>query len=192
MLLPDNITIWATMNTSDQSLMPMDSAFKRRWEWQYIPINYSEKNNRSATFEIEIGNKHFSWIKFIEAVNKKISNIETLGMDKCLGNYFVDVPEGKNVISEPVFKNKVLFYLWNDVFKDETDETIFKNTNDQNKRTYADFFDEIKGSGYILDLMEGELKLTAIKDIQSEGGGTSKQDISVDNIESSEKYDNIQ
>ena len=192
MRLPNNITLWATMNTSDQSLMPMDSAFKRRWEWEYIPINYSEKNNRSATFEIEIGKKRFSWIKFIEAVNKKISNIETLGMDKCLGNYFVDVPEGKNVISEPIFKNKVLFYLWNDVFKDETDETIFKNANDQNKRTYADFFDEIKGSGYIIDLIEKELELTAINIIPSETDVKSKEGILADNIESSKKSDDSQ
>ena len=192
MRLPNNITLWATMNTSDQSLMPMDSAFKRRWEWEYIPINYSEKNNRSAAFEIEIGKKRYSWIKFIEAVNKKISNIETLGMDKCLGNYFVDVPEGKSVISEPIFKNKVLFYLWNDVFKDETDETIFKNTNDQNKRTYADFFDEIKGSGYIIELIEKELELKAINTIPSETDGVSKEGIFEDNIESSKKSDDSQ
>jgi hypothetical protein len=192
MLLPDNITLWATMNTSDQSLMPMDSAFKRRWEWEYIAINYSEKNNRSATFEIKIGKKSYSWLKFIEAVNKKISNIETLGMDKCLGNYFVDVPEGKIEISESIFKNKVLFYLWNDVFKDETDETIFKNANGQNKRTFADYFDEIKGSDYIIDLIEKELELSAINNKPKVTNSTSQQAIFEDNLESRDKSDNNQ
>ncbi|MBM3454453.1 MAG: hypothetical protein FJX80_04815 [Bacteroidetes bacterium] len=145
MLLPDNITLWATMNTSDQSLMPMDSAFKRRWEWKYVPINYEEyndeqktKKNESFNYLVKIGdNESFSWIRFIETVNYKISKIESLGMDKCLGNYFVQVNDGEIIIPEDIFINKVLFYLWNDVFKDENDEegeSIFKGI------TFMDFF----------------------------------------------------
>lgn len=148
MLLPDNITLWATMNTSDQSLMPMDSAFKRRWEWQYIPIIYdekdpeTEKDNISFKYKVQFGNpiKTFSWIKFIETVNNKISKIDSLGMDKCLGNYFVKVEkndQNEYLISEDTFINKVLFYLWNDVFKDENDDdglSIFKGM------TFMDFF----------------------------------------------------
>jgi hypothetical protein len=148
MLLPDNITLWATMNTSDQSLMPMDSAFKRRWEWQYVPIIYdekdpeTEKDNISFKYKVQFGNpiKTFSWIKFIETVNNKISKIDSLGMDKCLGNYFVYVEkndQNEYLISEDTFINKVLFYLWNDVFKDENDDdglSIFKGM------TFMDFF----------------------------------------------------
>lgn len=149
MLLPDNITIWATMNTSDQSLMPMDSAFKRRWEWQYIPINYGEyideqktKKNESFNYMVRIGDSEsFSWIRFIETVNHKISKIESLGMDKCLGNYFIQMKEGETIIPQDIFVNKVLFYLWNDVFKDENDDeggSIFKRV------TFMDFFPKEK------------------------------------------------
>ena len=143
MLLPDNITVLATMNTSDQSLMPMDSAFKRRWEWEYVPIIYGEKDpetnlvNRSYDYKVQLGTETFSWIKFIETVNHKISKTESLGMDKCLGNYFVKVKDNEILISEDTFINKVLFYLWNDVFKDENDEdglSIFKGM------TFMDFF----------------------------------------------------
>jgi hypothetical protein len=148
MLLPDNITLWATMNTSDQSLMPMDSAFKRRWKWQYIPIIYTEKDpetkkdNTSFKYKVQLENstETFSWIEFIEKINSIISKIDSLGMDKCLGNYFVQVDKNdKNeyLISEDTFINKVLFYLWNDVFKDENDEdglSIFKGM------TFMDFF----------------------------------------------------
>lgn len=148
MKLPDNITIWATMNTSDQSLMPMDSAFKRRWEWQYIPIIYTEKDpetnkdNTSFKYKVQFGDPiiTFSWIEFIEKINNIISKIDSLGMDKCLGNYFVQVEKNHQeeyLISEDTFINKVLFYLWNDVFKDENDEdglSIFKGM------TFMDFF----------------------------------------------------
>jgi hypothetical protein len=148
MLLPDNITLLATMNTSDQSLMPMDSAFKRRWDWEYVPIIYTEKDpetgndNTSFKYQVQFGDpkETFSWIKFIETINNKISDIDSLGMDKCLGNYFVKVEknaQNEYLISEETFINKVLFYLWNDVFKDENDEdgaSIFKGM------TFMSFF----------------------------------------------------
>ncbi|TKS57190.1 McrB family protein [Mesohalobacter halotolerans] len=139
MKLPDNLHILATMNTSDQSLFPMDSAFKRRWDWEYIPINYSRDNNEntSANFVVKLSdNDKFSWLVFIEKVNELIKSNDNLGMDKCLGNYFIKPDIDENTISLKSFINKAIFYLWNDVFKDEMeDESIFKN-----KTTYEDFF----------------------------------------------------
>lgn len=125
--LPANLNILATMNTSDQSLFPIDSAFKRRWDWIYIPICYEktftdiygeEQVNRSYYFEIRIGGKKYRWIEFLKKVNDKIYLL-TESEDKKMGNYFVDLPENETVIDEKVFKNKVMFYLWNDVCKDE-------------------------------------------------------------------------
>ena len=139
LLLPPNLNILATMNTSDQSLFPMDSAFKRRWDWEYIPINYSrdEEQNPSALFEVKLSEERsFKWIEFIEKVNEKISSNDNLGMDKCLGNYFIKPEQGEKTISIKSFINKAIFYLWNDVFKDEMeDESIFKD-----RITYENFF----------------------------------------------------
>jgi hypothetical protein len=121
--LPPNLSLLATMNTSDQSLFPMDSAFKRRWDWEYMPICYLEKTednktNDSFKFYVKIdNNRSFGWIDFIKSVNNKIKHNDNLGMDKCIGNYFIK-PE-KNEISLKEFVNKAIFYLWNDVFKDE-------------------------------------------------------------------------
>ena len=147
MLLPDNISILATMNTSDQSLYPMDSAFKRRWDWEYIPINYvKDEKNESAKYFIKIGKKKVKWIEFIKSVNDKISKDPNLGIDKCLGNYFIK-PETNNKIAIDSFINKVIFYLWNDVFKDEPKESIFGEAflKDNENLTFESFFPIEKG-----------------------------------------------
>lgn len=109
--LPPNLHILATMNTSDQSLFPMDSAFKRRWDWKYVPIQYCGAS--SDDFTIKIGDKEFRWIDFLKAVNDKIRRT-TESEDKQLGNYFI-----KSNINEEEFKSKVMFYLWSEVCKDE-------------------------------------------------------------------------
>lgn len=108
--LPNNLHIYATMNTSDQSLFPMDSAFKRRWAMEYMPINYTHE--KASKFTIEVGGKKYPWIKFLEMVNERIVNA-TDSEDKQMGEFFI-----KESIKEREFINKVMFYLWNDVCKD--------------------------------------------------------------------------
>lgn len=153
--LPPNLSILATMNTSDQSLFPMDSAFKRRWDWEYIPICYTpiddfKKKNDSFDFEIDIEDgKKYSWIKFIEKINLNHIKVNpSFGMDKCIGNYFIK-PDNDNVISLKPFINKVIFYLWNDLFKDEDNKFFEENTS------YEDFFPiETNGKKKIKELFE--------------------------------------
>jgi type II restriction-modification system restriction subunit len=120
--LPSNLYIIATMNTSDQSLFPMDSAFKRRWDWEYIPINYSDKV-KSGQFMITINGKNYKWVTFLEAVNLRIQDL-THSEDKQMGNFFI-----KGNITEEVFKSKVMAYLWHEVCKDEyrTQRNFFRS-----------------------------------------------------------------
>lgn len=110
MILPPNLFIWATMNTSDQSLFPIDSAFKRRWDWKYMPID-TEKE----TWSISVNGKSYSWSSFLKKINHEIQET-TSSEDKMLGFYFCKAE--KNVITADRFVSKVLFYLYNDVFKD--------------------------------------------------------------------------
>lgn len=149
MKLPSNLNILATMNTSDQSLFPMDSAFKRRWDWEYIPINYEKSvENPSSSFQVSISEtESFSWLDFIEKVNIVIKENPNLGMDKCIGNYFIKAKD--NVITLEEFINKAIFYLWNDVFKDEDDHIFEENT------FYEDFFPiATKGKEKVLKILK--------------------------------------
>lgn len=109
LLLPNNLYIWATMNTSDQSLFPIDSAFKRRWDWKYMPIDTKKEN-----WNIEVGGKKYSWSDFLETVNEQIFEV-TKSEDKKLGFYFCRA--NNHVVDAEKFVGKVIFYLYNDVFK---------------------------------------------------------------------------
>ena len=111
LLLPKNLHILATMNTSDQSLFPIDSAFKRRWEWEYVPIRNAQKG-----WVIEAAGKTWDWWTFLKQINSKIGSV-TDSEDKKLGYFFVK-PQDNQTISADTFVSKVIFYLWNDVFKD--------------------------------------------------------------------------
>lgn len=108
--LPNNFYIWATMNTSDQSLFPIDSAFKRRWDWKYVPIDINKEN-----WTIKTATKEYSWSLFLQKINDEIDDT-THSEDKMLGFYFCKADDG--VISSEKFVGKVLFYVYNDVFKD--------------------------------------------------------------------------
>lgn len=133
LLLPNNLFIWATMNTSDQSLFPIDSAFKRRWEWKYIPISNAEKG-----WGIEANGNRYDWWAFLEKINGVVCDT-TSSEDKKLG-YFFAKADGNGVISADKFVGKVAFYLWNDVFKDYGfDNEIFKGDNGE-PITFQEFF----------------------------------------------------
>ncbi len=151
LLLPPNLRIWATMNTSDQSLFPIDSAFKRRWNWEYMPIEYdpTDKNTgERLAWKFEVRGKTYYWGKFLDYINPKILKL-TMSEDKQMG-YFFAKPDKRgsdgrlDVISEKVFVNKVLFYLWTDVFKDydlTEDPFVYKDKEGKNVAyRFTDFF----------------------------------------------------
>lgn len=124
MQLPPNLHIWATMNTSDQSLFPIDSAFKRRWDWRYIPIDYTDRGHFIAC-----GDTQYSWADFLQKVNDKVESV-TQSEDKKLGYWFMGNGAEQKEITIDRFVSKVIFYLWNDVFKDfgKSGNTIFKDS----------------------------------------------------------------
>lgn len=160
LLLPSNLYIWATMNTSDQSLFPIDSAFKRRWDWKYIKIaegrdaETKELLNWIVKFKYENEGKTFafecSWWEFIHTINEKIAEANSSD-DKKLG-YFFCKPKAKGgkEIDSKTFVGKVVFYLWNDVFKDE-ENPIFKVIDGKNNPSFDDFYKEDEKGMTVVD-----------------------------------------
>ena len=148
LLLPNNLYIWATMNTSDQSLFPIDSAFKRRWDWTYMPISNAEKD-----WIIEVDGSKYDWWQFLEKINEKIGSTTNFE-DKKLGYFFSKAQDG--VISAKTFVGKVIFYLWNDVFKDyEFGDAIF-NDEDGSKLSFDKFYTS-EGTKY--EIVEEKVEL---------------------------------
>ena len=133
LLLPSNFYIWATMNTSDQSLFPIDSAFKRRWDWHYVKIADAKKD-----YKLKCGDEVCDWWTFVQAVNEKIAE-ETSSDDKKLGYFFCKPQNEGEPIGVERFVSKVLFYLWNDVFKDGN-TTDFNVSDHSNKQPSFDAF----------------------------------------------------
>ena len=164
LLLPPNLYIWATMNTSDQSLFPIDSAFKRRWDWKYIRIKDEHKDwkvdidIKSKDAEGKETTKKLDWWEFVDKINKIIASM-TSSADKQLGYFFCKATKKVNdsdseatIITKDTFVSKVIFYLWNDVFKDYgfEDASLFRykevnpetNKEEEKDLTFPDFYDE--------------------------------------------------
>lgn len=167
LLLPNNLYIWATMNTSDQSLFPIDSAFKRRWDWQYMPIcKGRDEIGTELKWKIIADTKEYDWWSFLEKINAHI-NATTNSEDKKLGFFFCKPQDG--CISSETFVGKVIFYLWNDVFKDFGFEgPIFKDT-DGSELSFNKFYKtDDKGKAVVqkdkVELFLNNLVVDVVKD----------------------------
>ena len=139
--IPDNMFIWATMNSADQGVFPMDTAFKRRWDFTYLGIDDSEKDLVGKTVDLGNGNtKHkVEWNKLRKAINNFLAK-EKINEDKQLGPYFIArnivVPEeGTEIDNERfihTFKSKVIMYLFEDAAKQKRPklfEGCFENSS---------------------------------------------------------------
>ncbi len=179
LLLPSNLYLWATMNTSDQSLFPIDSAFKRRWDWSYMPISDAKKG-----YVIDVAGSRYDWWQFLEKINEKIENT-TNSEDKKLGYFFCKAKDG--IISSETFVGKVVFYLWNDVFKDyEFSDAIFDDTVDDGKLSFAKFYTEEGGSIKVntdkVRIFLENLGLTPLEESEEEYNGQAESTDASENL----------
>lgn len=174
LILPCNLYIWATMNTSDQSLFPIDSAFKRRWDWKYIPISegFDDKTKKPLGWMIEADGKRYSWWSFLQKINSVINDL-TKSQDKKLGYFFCKAVDG--VISAETFADKVLFYLWNEILKDFDADSEFLKDTDGSQLTFDKFYAATPAGSTEVD----ERKISQLLDnlgVDKDGSTTTSKD----------------
>ncbi len=118
--IPNNMYIWATMNSADQGVYPMDTAFKRRWDFTYLGIDEKEEGIKS--YKMIVAEKEYNWNKLRKAINQVLLEECKVNEDKLMGPYFISrniLEKGEVNNSElvKVFKNKVIMYLFDDAAK---------------------------------------------------------------------------
>ena len=115
-IIPSNLWIIGTMNTSDQNVFTLDTAFKRRWSMEYIPNEFADNDYSRALKDAKIPRTNITWGDFVRIINDKIADSDSTicSEDKQLGVYFVTLKEIQN---EKEFAEKILSYLWEDVAK---------------------------------------------------------------------------
>ena len=154
--LPPNLSIYATMNTSDQNVFTLDNAFQRRWDMELVPntCKWEDEDHKNQA-KLKIGDTDIRWETFRAAINSEISDGDFFNADdKQLGLFFIEADGDK--IDEKKFANKVLKYLWADVFKRDTGK-IFKSENLSEvvqDFTGTDAFDKVFADEFVQSLKD--------------------------------------
>ena len=141
--IPDNMFIWATMNSADQGVFPMDTAFKRRWDFTYLGIDDSEAGIVGKKVILGQGDyrRIVEWNALRKAINNELLTYK-VNEDKLLGPYFIskkNLPEGEIIdptVFTRVFKNKVIMYLFDDAAKQKR-ITLFGGCDEKAKTQYS-------------------------------------------------------
>ena len=153
--LPDNMFIWATMNSADQGVFPMDTAFKRRWAFEYLGINDGEKDMSTGLITLGKGETHqmdVDWNQLRKTINERLSSNDfKVNEDKLMGPFFlakkVTEADENGRIANPeafikAFKSKVIMYLYEDAAKQHKHK-LFSGCDSSKYSSVCDAFDEI-------------------------------------------------
>ena len=142
--IPNNMLIWATMNSADQGVFPIDTAFKRRWDFEYLSLDNNEKENHGY---ISIGTDKYEWNTVRKAINNYLLK-EGINEDKCMGAFFINDKSNKDYTK--MFKNKVLMYLFEDAARSKR-QGIFPDYNVLTFSKIVNDFDGDKGMNIFND-----------------------------------------
>jgi len=118
--MPGNLSIFATMNSSDQAVMPLDTAFKRRWNFEYIQIDMTNAPEGNIDIPINGNKMSVTWKKLASEINNLLTS-KGIPEDRHLGPFFLS----KNEINEGGLKNKLFIYLWDDLLRHQVKDILF-------------------------------------------------------------------
>lgn len=157
--IPSNMFIWATMNSADQGVFPMDTAFKRRWDFKYFGINYNEELIKHI--KVNLNNQEISWNDLRKAINNELLSYR-INEDKLLGPFFAFNEYLDEELSDEefkeIFKNKIIMYLFEDAAKAKRND-LFAGAKENNNVIYSrvcELFDTI-GIEIFCDSIRDEL-----------------------------------
>lgn len=162
LLLPSNLFIYATMNSADQGVYPIDTAFRRRWRQEYLPLDYDKGPEGDVSYVDAAGNHHpLAWREFVKLLNRHLASSQTLDIaeDRMLGQWFVK----KKELGGDGIPDKVLLYLWDDLLRHEGREHIFDAGTSGKVKTYGDLVIEAAaGRRFLSDSFLGKLNAAII------------------------------
>lgn len=199
--IPDNLFIWATMNSADQGVFPMDTAFKRRWNFTYIGID--ENDSEISGKYVEVGkNSYYSvnleWNSLRKAINNFLTR-ENINEDKLLGPYFISKsivvpPNGGTIIDEKkfceAFKHKVIMYLFDDAAKQRRNR-LFEGIPNGSCRysKICELFDKEGINIFSKDISESVNFYSLKAKSENLNNDSTKEEISTEEYQDSEKND---
>lgn len=127
--IPANLTLLATMNSSDQGVFLLDSAFKRRWGFKYCPIDFSS-HSKKKTFSDKVvpyNGKEYSWTDFAQVINEALQQ-RGIEEDRLIGPFFLTDKERETLSScKAAISGKLLIYLWDDVLRHGMRDQLFSS-----------------------------------------------------------------
>ena len=145
--LPSNLFIWATMNSADQGVFPMDTAFKRRWDFKYFSINHNDELIEQTN--VNLNNINVKWNDLRKAINDELLSYK-INEDKCIGPFFAFTEfMNKEIPTETfkdIFKNKIIMYLFEDAAKSRRNE-LFSGVGKNINLTYSQICEEFDKNG---------------------------------------------
>ncbi len=172
LVIPDNMYIWSTMNSADQGVFPMDTAFKRRWDFEYIGINHNDSKIDDAYLVCEKAGYKVNWNQLRKAINDTLSsNAFKINEDKLMGPFFVS----KSVLDDAenfreVFKSKVIMYLFEDAAKQRR-SLLFEGCDENTRTKYSSICEDFDKRGieiFCKDVRD-KVEIVRLNDDKSEG-----------------------
>jgi len=140
--IPENMYLWATMNSADQGVFPMDTAFKRRWDFEYIGVDDNEPTD--TIYHIGRDKTKINWNNLRKAINKELLSYN-INEDKLLGSHFIPDKLDDEKFNK-IFKNKILMYLFEDVGRAKRSK-IFSNVEKDENILYSEICDKFEKDG---------------------------------------------
>lgn len=159
--LPDNLYIWATMNSADDGVQPLDTAFKRRWKFNYISLNANENifEDKGVFLIGRYKENEITWNNFRHVINKELK--DRITEDRLIAPFFVsindfekNIEDEKKVLNQDIFVEKVLMYIFDDLLRHypKLREKIFNN----NIKTFSDIYEKVTKNDNFLELIFNE------------------------------------